>query len=137
MKYICLFAVMIGMGSAGCSTLSSIAGVTGANDGRMVDPQTIEYRVTHPGLDITIREDYAPDLLPIETVGNSANGPLRHTVRYGRPDKLNVLEIIGKYTKEIHFNGRDCGSLLTGTLLIDRGNVFLDGEQVKCEPQVE
>lgn len=115
---------------AGCAPVRDAYGFTSANEGVRVDANTIEYHVTHPGLDITIREDYSADLLPIETVSKSSPSPLRHTVTYGTARQQDVLEIDGRFSKTIALNGVCYGKFWSGKLLVDRGQLYLDGKKL-------
>jgi hypothetical protein len=130
---VCASALMlvVSLSLGGCAAARVAFGVTGSDEGHRVDANTIEYHVTHPGLDIVIREDYATNLLPIESVTKSSPSPLRHTITYGTPNKRNVLEIDGKLAKTIILNGLHYGKVWTGRLLVDRGRVSLDGKALE------
>jgi hypothetical protein len=112
---------------SGCSTL---IGVTGANEGRIVGGKWMEYDVIHPGLSITIIEPYSSDLMPISTIGKSSPSPLRHTVVFGTESKSHKLEIIGKYQKELYLDGQHYGSIWSGNIIIKDGILSIDNKQV-------
>jgi uncharacterized protein YceK len=111
----------------GCAT---VLGVTGANEGRIVDNQWMEYDVTHPGLSITIIEPYSIDLMPISTVGKSSPSSLKHTVTFGKKSNPHKLEIIGKYQKDLYLDGQHYGSVWSGNIVIKDGVLILDNELV-------
>lgn len=111
----------------GCAT---VLGVTGANEGRIIDAQWMEYDVTHPGLSITIIEPYTIDLMPISTVGKSSPSPLKHTVIFGKKSNPHKLEIIGKYQKDIYLDGQHYGSVWSGSIVIKDGVLTIDNEPV-------
>ena len=112
---------------SGCSTL---LGITGANEGKIVDRKWVEYDVTHPGLSITIVEPYSADLMPISTMGKSSPSPLRHTVIFGTESKPHKLEIIGKYQKELYLDGQHYGSIWSGNIIIKNGTLSIDNKIV-------
>lgn len=112
----------------GCAAARDVYGFTSADEGVRVGADTIEYHLTHPGLDIVIREDYSADLLPIETISQSSPKPLRHIVTYGTAQARNVLEIDGKYSKTVTLNDFYYGKVRTGRLLVDRDRIYLDGK---------
>jgi uncharacterized protein YceK len=111
----------------GCAT---VLGVTGANEGKIVDAQWMEYDVTHPGLSITIIEPYSIDLMPISTVGKSSPSSLKHTVIFGKKSNPHKLEIIGKYQKDLYLDGQHYGSVWSGNIVIKDGVLILDNEPV-------
>jgi uncharacterized protein YceK len=111
----------------GCAT---VLGVTGANEGKIVDEQWMEYDVIHPGLSITIIEPYSIDLMPISTVGKSSPSPLKHTVIFGKKSNPHKLEIIGKYQKDLYLDGQHYGSVWSGNIVIKDGVLILDNELV-------
>lgn len=121
-----------GLFLGGCVSVRDLYGITGADEGVRVSAGTTEYHVFHPGLDIIIREDYSGDLLRIESLGRSSPAPLRHTVTYGTPNRKNVLQIVGRFSKEITLNGIYYGKVLRGRLLVERGQLYLD--QKKLSP---
>jgi hypothetical protein len=110
-----------------CTTL---LGVTGANDGRIVEEKWVEYDVTHPGLSITIIEAYSSDLMHISTVGKSSPSPLRHTVIFGTNSNPHKLEIIGKYQKDLYLDGQHYGSIWSGSITIKEGILSIDNKLV-------
>jgi hypothetical protein len=111
----------------GCAT---VLGVTGANEGKIIDEQWMEYDVIHPGLSITIIEPYSIDLMPISTVGKSSPSPLKHTVIFGKKSNPHKLEIIGKYQKDLYLDGQHYGSVWSGNIVIKDGVLILDNELV-------
>jgi hypothetical protein len=111
----------------GCAT---VLGVTGANEGKIIDEQWMEYDVIHPGLSITIIEPYSIDLMPISTVGKSSPSPLKHTVIFGKKSNPHKLEIIGKYQKDLYLDGQHYGSVWSGNIVIKDGVLILDNEPV-------
>jgi uncharacterized protein YceK len=111
----------------GCAT---VLGVTGANEGKIVDEQWMEYDVIHPGLSITIIEPYSIDLMPISTVGKSSPSPLKHVVIFGKKSNPHKLEIIGKYQKDLYLDGQHYGSVWSGNIVIKDGVLILDNEPV-------
>lgn len=114
----------------GCAAVRDVYGVTSADEGVRVGADTVEYHLTHPGLDIVIRENYSADLLPIETTSHSSPAPLRHTVIYGTVKKRNVLEIDGKSFKTVTLNNIYYGKVWTGQLLVDRDRLYLNGKRL-------
>ena len=111
----------------GCAT---VLGVTGANEGKIVDEQWMEYDVIHLGLSITIIEPYSIDLMPISTVGKSSPSPLKHVVIFGKKSNPHKLEIIGKYQKDLYLDGQHYGSVWSGNIVIKDGVLILDNEPV-------
>ncbi|MFT5840015.1 MAG: hypothetical protein ACI9UT_002526 [Flavobacteriales bacterium] len=111
----------------GCAT---VLGVTGANEGIIIDNQWIEYDVTHPGLSIKIIEPYFNDLMPISTVGKSSPSPLKHTITFGKKSNPHKLVIIGKYQKDLYLDGQHYGSVWSGNIVIKDGVLILDNELV-------
>ena len=111
----------------GCAT---VLGVTGANEGKIVDEQWMEYDVIHPVLSITIIEPYSIDLMPISTVGKSSPFPLKHVVIFGKKSNPHKLEIIGKYQKDLYLDGQHYGSVWSGNIVIKDGVLILDNEPV-------
>jgi hypothetical protein len=111
----------------GCAT---VLGVTGANEGKIVDEQWMEYDVIHPVLSITIIEPYSIDLMPISTVGKSSPSPLKHVVIFGKKSNPHKLEIIGKYQKDLYLDGQHYGSVWSGNIVIKDGVLILDNEPV-------
>ena len=109
----------------GCAT---VLGVTGANEGRIIDNQWIEYTVIHPGLSITVIEPYSDDLMPISTVSKSSPSPLKHTLTFGKKSNPHKLEIIGKYQKDLYLDGQYYGSIWTGNIVIKDGIIIIDDE---------
>jgi hypothetical protein len=105
-------------------------GVTGANEGIIVDDKWMEYDVTHPGLSITIIEPYSTDLMPISTIGKSSPSPLKHTVIFGKKSNPHTLEIIGKYQKDLFLDGQHYGSVWSGNIVIKDGALIIDNELV-------
>lgn len=110
---------------SGCAT---ILGVTGANEGRIVDHKWMQYDVTHPGLSITIMEPYSTDLMPISTVGKSSPSPLKHTVIFGKKTNPHKLEIIGKYHKDLYLDGQHYGSVWSANIVIKDGTLSINNE---------
>lgn len=111
---------------SGCSTL---LGITGADEGKRINKDWVEYHVTHPGLTIMILEPFTPDLLPISTVGKST-APLKHTVLFGSKENRHKLEIIGKYKKELYLDGIQYNSLWSGDIVIKDGKLFINDRSV-------
>ena len=109
----------------GCS---SVLGVTGANEGRIIDNKWMEYNVTHPGLSITIIEPYSTDLMPISTIGQSSPSPLKHVVIFGKKSNPHKLEIIGKYQKDLYLDGQHYGSVWSANIVIKDGALIIDNE---------
>ncbi|KTD99173.1 hypothetical protein [Pseudoalteromonas sp. H71] len=122
-----LVTVSIVLLITGCA---GILGVTGADTGKRISDDWVEYNVTHPGLTIKIIEPYAPDLMPISTVGKSSPSPLRHTIIFGTKSNQHELEVIGKYKKELYFDNRFYGSIWSGDVLIRDGSLSIDGKLV-------
>lgn len=114
----------------GCAPVRDVYGFTSANEGVRVGTDTMEYHLTHPGLDIVIRENYSADLLPIETTSRSSPTPLRHTITYGTARERNILEVDGKFSKTVTLNGVYYGKVWTGRLLVDRGRIYLNGKRL-------
>lgn len=114
----------------GCAAARDVYGVTSADEGVRTGVDTIEYHLTHPGLDIVIRDKYSADLLPIETTSRSSPAPLRHTVNYGIARQRNVLEIDGKFSKTVTLNSVYYGKVWTGELLVDRDRLYLNGKRL-------
>ena len=111
----------------GCA---SILGVTGADTGKRINDDWVAYNVTHPGLTIKIIVPYAPDLMPISTVGKSSPSPLRHTIIFGTKSNQHKLEVVGKYKKELYFDNKFYGSIWSGEVLIRDGSLSIDGKLV-------
>lgn len=130
MKWVVALLLAACLSLGGCAAVRDAYGFTSADEGVRVDSNTIEYHATHPGLDITIREDYSADLLPIETVSKSSPSPLRHTIIYGTARQRNVLEIDGRFSKTITLDGVCYGKTWSGKLLVDRGQLYLDGKKL-------
>ncbi|KAF7786195.1 hypothetical protein PRUB_a0679 [Pseudoalteromonas rubra] len=111
----------------GCA---SVLGITGADAGKRISDDWVEYNVVHPGLTVKILEPYAADLMPISTVGKSSPSPLRHTVIFGSKSNQHKLEIVGKYKKELYFDNRFYGTIWSGDILIRDGSLSIDGKLV-------
>jgi hypothetical protein len=118
-----LVVLSITLSTSGCV---SLVGITGANEGQLVDGKWMEYDVKHPGLDIKIIEPYSPDLLPISSVGKSSPLPLTHTVLFGRESEPHELKIVGQYKKEIYLDGKSFGEIWLGSILINDGILTID-----------
>jgi hypothetical protein len=131
MQYLCraLFLSIV-LSINGCAT---ILGVTGANEGKIVDDKWIQYDVIHPGLSITIIEQYTSDLMPISTVSKSSPSPLRHTIIFGNKSAPRTLEIIGKYQKYLYLDGQQYGSIWFGNIVIRDGVLSIDSEVISPE----
>jgi hypothetical protein len=115
---------------SGCAGLT---GFTGADAGtRMGD--WVEYNVSHPGLTVKIIEPFSQDLAPISTVGKTSPSPLRHTVTFGRTTNLHILEIVGRYHKDVYLDGQFYVSLWTGDIVIKEGAISVDG---KLQPEIK
>jgi hypothetical protein len=111
--------------ATGCT---SVFGVTGANDGRVVGEKWMEYDVIHLGLTITIIEPFSTDLMSISTVRKSSPSPLRHTIIFGKKCSPHTLEIVGKYQKALYVDGQSYGSTWYGSILIRDGVLITDEE---------
>jgi hypothetical protein len=110
---------------SGCS---SLLGVTGANEGRIIDDKWMEYNVTHPGLSITIIEPYSTELMPISTIGKSSPSPLRHIIIFGKESDPHKLEIIGKFQKDLYLDGQHYGSVWSGHIVVKDGTLIIDNK---------
>ena len=128
MQYLCraLFLSIV-LSNNGCAT---ILGVTGANEGEIVDDKWIQYDVIHPGLSITIIELYTTDLMPLSTVSKSSPSPLRHTIIFGNKSEPRTLEIIGQYQKDLYFDGQQYGSMWSGNIVTRDGVLSIDSEVI-------
>ena len=128
MQYLCraLFLSIV-LSNNGCAT---ILGVTGANEGKIVDDKWIQYDVIHPGLSITIIELYTADLMPLSTVSKSSPSPLRHTIIFGNKLEPRTLEIIGQYQKDLYFDGQQYGSMWSGNIVTRDGVLSIDSEVI-------
>ena len=128
MQYLCraLFLSIV-LSNNGCAT---ILGVTGANEGEIVDDKWIQYDVIHPGLSITIIELYTTDLMPLSTVSKSSPSPLRHTIIFGNKLEPRTLEIIGQYQKDLYFDGQQYGSMWSGNIVTRDGVLSIDSEVI-------
>jgi hypothetical protein len=126
MKYLYrLIILSIVLLISGCS---SLLGITGANEGRIIDDKWMEYNVTHPGLSITIIEPYSIELMPISTIGTSSPSPLRHIVIFGKESDLHKLEIIGKFQKDLYLDGQHYGSVWSGDIVVKDGTLIIDNK---------
>ncbi|MGB2709175.1 MULTISPECIES: hypothetical protein [unclassified Pseudoalteromonas] len=121
-----LFVLSITLSTSGCVSLVDI---TGANEGHLIDGKWMEYKVKHPGLDIKIIEPYSPNLLPISTVGKSSPLPLTHTVIFGTESEPHELKIVGRYKKQIYFDGKSFGEIWLGSILINDGILTIDDKE--------
>lgn len=110
---------------SGCA---AVYGLTGADGGKRVNENWMEYHVKHPGLTITVLEPYSQGLLPISTVSKTSPSPLRHTVIYGTEANQHRLEIIGKYKKELFLDGKFYGAVWAGDIVIRDGVISIDGK---------
>ena len=128
MQYLCraLFLSIV-LSINGCAT---ILGVTGASEGKIVDDKWIQYDVIHPGLSITIIELYTADLMPLSTVSKSSPSPLRHTIIFGNKSEPRILEIIGKYQKDLYLDGQQYGSMWSANIVIRDGILSIDSEVI-------
>ena len=128
MQYLCraLFLSIV-LSNNGCAT---ILGLTGANEGEIVDDKWIQYDVIHPGLSITIIELYTADLMPLSTVSKSSPSPLRHTIIFGNKSEPRTLEIIGQYQKDLYFDGQQYGSMWSGNIVTRDGVLSIDSEVI-------
>jgi len=116
--------------TAGCT---SVLGVTGANEGKVVDDKWMVYNVIHPGLTITIMEPYSAQLMRLSTVSKSTPSPLKHSVVFGRKSKPHKFEIIGEYHKDLYLDGKYYGAVWYGDILIKDGVLFIDN--VRAAPK--
>ncbi|MEP1552501.1 MAG: hypothetical protein ABJJ44_06615 [Paraglaciecola sp.] len=133
MKYLCKLVIVITLViTTGCT---SLLGVTGANEGVVVDDKWMKYDVKHPWLTITIIEPFSNELLPISTVGKSSPSPLRHTVIFGKKSNPHTFEIIGKYQKDLYLDGQFYGSIWSGVIIIKDGTLIID--TVRVSPRKE
>ncbi len=107
----------------GCATMY---GFTGSDEGKRVG-DSMEYHVTHPGLNITIVEPYSENLIPIETVSKSSPSPMVHTVKFGTADNFHQLKIVGKYEKDLYLDGVSYGSVWSADVVVKNGHLFIDG----------
>ncbi len=110
---------------SGCT---KILGMTGADEGRRINENWVEYNVIHPGLTIKILEPYSADLMRIQTVGKTSPSPLKHTVVFGGKENSHELKIMGRYKKDLYLDGLFYGSTWYGDLVIKDGAMTLNGK---------